>query len=68
MSLACLPVKLCEHQIPEFEHIGVVHVYVFRCIPAAPDAIIVDLSAGPAGSSWTHLPEVVLHAKWHHTL
>ena len=55
------PVELNEHQVPDLQYVGVVHVDQVRGIPA-PDAVVVDLTAGAAGARVAHLPEVVLHA------
>lgn len=58
-----LPVELDEHQVPDLQHVGVVHVYQVRGVPA-PNAVVVDLAAGAAGARVPHFPEVVLHAAW----
>ena len=53
---------LNEDKIPDLQDVGVIHVDQVGSI-AAPDPVIVDLSAGPTGALITHLPEVVLCAK-----
>lgn len=55
------PVELDEDQVPDLQHVGVVHVDQVGGVPA-PDAVEVDLAAGSAGARVPHLPEVVLHA------
>lgn len=56
-----LPVELDEHQVPDLQDVGVIHVDQVRGVSVA-DAVVVDLAAGAAGSRVPHLPEVVLHA------
>lgn len=59
---ACvLPVELDEHQVPDLQHIGIIHVHQVRGVSPS-DAVIVDLAAGAAGAGVAHLPEVILHA------
>ena len=56
---------LDEHNVPDLEDVGVVHVDERSRVPAA-DAVIVDLAARAAGALVTHLPEVVLAAERQH--
>lgn len=37
-----------------------------RGVPSS-DAVVVDLTAGAAGTGVSHLPEVILHAAWKDT-
>lgn len=55
------PVELDEDQVPDLQHVGVVHVDQVGGV-AASDAVEVDLAAGPAGARVAHLPEIILHA------
>ena len=57
-----LRAHLNEHQVPDLQHIGVVHVYQVSSIPP-PNSVIVDLGAGSTWPLVSHLPEVVLCAK-----
>lgn len=56
-----LPVELDEDQVPDLQHVGVVHVHQVRRVSPS-DPVVMDLTAGTAGTSVTHLPEVILHA------
>lgn len=58
-----LPVELDEHQVPDLQDVGVIHVHQVRGVSPS-DAVIMDLAAGAAGASVSHLPEVILHAAW----
>lgn len=66
-SKSILPVVLDKHQIPDFQHIRVVHVDEV-CSISASNAVVVDLTAGPTGTSISHLPEIVFHTTWQNTL
>lgn len=59
-SLWALPVELDENEVPDLQHIWIVHVHQVRGVPPT-DAVIVDLTAGTTGTSVSHLPEVILH-------
>jgi len=61
------PVELNEHQVPDLQDVGVVHVDQVGGVPA-PDAVVVDLAAGATGARVAHLPEVVVHAAGQDTL
>ena len=61
ISASQLPVELDEHQVPDLQDVGVVHVHQVGGVPPS-DAVVVDLAAGAAGAGVSHLPEVVLHA------
>ncbi len=61
-----LPVKLDEHEVPDFKHIWVIHVDQVGGISAA-NAIIVDLAAGSTWTGVPHLPEIIFHAPWQNT-
>lgn len=56
-----IPVELDEDQVPDLQHVGVVHVHQVRRVPPS-DPVVMDLTAGAAGAGVAHLPEVVLHA------
>lgn len=56
-----LPVELDEHQVPDLQDVGVIHVHQMSGVSPS-DAVEVDLTAGPAGTSVSHLPEVIFHA------
>lgn len=58
-----MPVELDEHQVPDLQDVGIVHVHQVRGIPSS-NAVVVDLAAGTAGAGVSHLPEVILHAAW----
>ena len=58
-------VVLDEHQVPDLQHIGVVHVHQLGHL-AVPDPVVVDLRARAARSGVTHLPEVVLLVEGQH--
>mmetsp|Transcript_6447 Transcript_6447/g.19110 ORF Transcript_6447/g.19110 Transcript_6447/m.19110 type:complete len:1096 (+) Transcript_6447:257-3544(+) len=62
-----LAVELDENEVPDLEHVRVVHVDETRGVAPA-DAVVVDLGAGPAGARVAHLPKVVLHAEWQHAV
>ncbi len=62
---ACVwsPVELDEHQVPDLQDVGIVHVDQVGGVSPS-DAVVVDLTAGTAGTGVSHLPEVILHAAW----
>ena len=60
-------VILGEDEVPYLKDIRYIHVDQVLGI-APSNAIKVDLGARPAGTCVSHLPEVVLHSKWHNTL
>mmetsp|Transcript_18016 Transcript_18016/g.57622 ORF Transcript_18016/g.57622 Transcript_18016/m.57622 type:complete len:812 (+) Transcript_18016:860-3295(+) len=64
---ARLAVELDEHQVPDLEHVRVVHVDQVRRVAPA-DAVVVDLRARPARARVAHLPEVVLPVERQHPL
>mmetsp|Transcript_31648 Transcript_31648/g.89902 ORF Transcript_31648/g.89902 Transcript_31648/m.89902 type:complete len:412 (+) Transcript_31648:2519-3754(+) len=57
-----LAVELNEDDVPDLQHVGVVHVDQARGVAAA-DAVVVNLRARAAWALVTHLPEVVLAVK-----
>lgn len=61
--MSLLPVELDEHQVPDLQDVGVVHVHQVRCVSPS-DAVEVDLTARTTGTSVSHLPEVILHTAW----
>lgn len=58
---------LDEDDVPDLQHVGIVHVDEVRRVTAA-DAVVVDLRAGTARAHIAHLPEVVLAPKRQHAL
>lgn len=60
------PVELDEDEVPDLQHVGIVHVHKMAGI-APTDPVVVDLGARPARTCVTHLPEVVLHSERQHT-
>lgn len=54
------PVELDEHQVPDLQHVRVIHVHQVGGVSPA-DAVVVDLAAGATGAGVSHLPEVILH-------
>ena len=63
MCPSLLPVELDEHQVPELQNVGIVHVHQVSGVPPS-DAVVVDLAARTTGAGVSHLPEVILHAAW----
>mmetsp|Transcript_57753 Transcript_57753/g.137441 ORF Transcript_57753/g.137441 Transcript_57753/m.137441 type:complete len:290 (+) Transcript_57753:2218-3087(+) len=63
--LVLVPEHLDEHDVPDLEHVGVVHVHQVRRVAPA-DAVIVQLAARAARARVAHLPEVVLHVPLDH--
>lgn len=61
-----VPVKLDKNQIPDFKHIGVIHVDQMGSISAS-NTIIVHLTAWSTWTGVPHLPEIVLHTPWKNT-
>ena len=62
-----LHVVLCEHQVPDLQDVWHVHVDQVLGVPA-PNAVKMNLGAWPTWPCVSHLPEVVLHSKGHHSL
>mmetsp|Transcript_12418 Transcript_12418/g.19711 ORF Transcript_12418/g.19711 Transcript_12418/m.19711 type:complete len:261 (+) Transcript_12418:2066-2848(+) len=62
-----LAVVLDEHQVPNLDDVRKICIYPLWDVPI-PDSVVVDLSARPTRSCVSHLPEVVLHPKWHNFL
>lgn len=60
------PVELDEDEIPDLQHVGIVHVHKMTGI-APTDPVVVDLGARSARTSVAHLPEVVFHSERQHT-
>lgn len=58
-----IPVELDKHQIPDLQDIGIIHIHQVSSVPSS-DTVEVDLTAGTAGPSVSHLPEIILHAAW----
>jgi len=65
---ALLAVELDEDQVPDLDHVRVVRVHERGRVPAAADAVVVQLRARPAGPHVAHLPEVVGLAAGQHAL
>lgn len=55
-----LPVELDKHQVPDLQHIGIIHVHQVRGVSPS-NAVVVDLTARATGAGISHLPEVILH-------
>ena len=62
LVLAVTSPHLNEHQIPDLQNIGVIHVDQVGGI-SAPHSVVVDLSARPTWPLIAHLPEIVLGPK-----
>lgn len=60
MCVSVLPVELDKHQVPDLQHIGIIHVYQVRGVSPS-NAVVVDLAARATGAGVSHLPEVILH-------
>mmetsp|Transcript_48588 Transcript_48588/g.72100 ORF Transcript_48588/g.72100 Transcript_48588/m.72100 type:complete len:556 (-) Transcript_48588:787-2454(-) len=52
-------VELDEHNVPNLQDIGVIHVDQFRDL-AVTDTVVVKFGAGTARASGSHFPEVIL--------
>mmetsp|Transcript_30269 Transcript_30269/g.72793 ORF Transcript_30269/g.72793 Transcript_30269/m.72793 type:complete len:231 (+) Transcript_30269:2460-3152(+) len=63
--LVLVPEHLDKHDVPDLEHVRVVHVHEVRGV-APPNAVVVQLRARAARASVAHLPEVVLHVPLQH--
>mmetsp|Transcript_27030 Transcript_27030/g.54413 ORF Transcript_27030/g.54413 Transcript_27030/m.54413 type:complete len:590 (+) Transcript_27030:977-2746(+) len=66
-GLVLVAEHLDEDHVPDLEHVGIVHVDEVGGV-APPDAVVVELSAGPARPGLAHLPEVVLHVPLEHAV
>lgn len=64
---AAVHVELSEYKIPNLQHIRHVHVDQVGRVSTG-DSVKVNFRAWTAGSNVTHHPEVVFHAKRHHSI
>lgn len=67
LSLWDQPVKLNKHEIPHFKNSWVIHVNKIGSITST-NTIKMNFSAWSTWSSLAHLPKVVLHSKWEHSV
>lgn len=63
----CIPVKLNEHKIPDFDDLWVIHIYKGLRV-ATSDLVVMNFCAWTTWTCFSHFPEIVLHSKWQHSL
>ena len=60
-TVLALVEELHEHEVPDFDELGVINIDQLWDTAAA-DVVVVQFRTRPTGPGITHLPEVVLHA------